>query len=215
MNNLFLPEIDLSGPPEFNMHTAQYWSLKNRASQKYLHVLDVFDQKECAEIIKIGKSFRLAESNTFSQAGFSETRKSKNSWIPPSELSNWIYEKIQIVVFEINKHYEYDLHSMEPLQFTEYDDNYKGHYSAHVDAPINETSPNTHRKLSFSIQLTNENNYEGGDLLMYTDSKSPQAAIRQQGTINFFPSFVLHEVTPVTKGTRYCLVGWVAGPKFK
>jgi len=31
----------------------------------------------------------------------------------------------------------------------------------------------------------------------------------------FFPSYTLHEVTPVTKGTRYTLVGWVHGPAFK
>jgi PKHD-type hydroxylase len=33
--------------------------------------------------------------------------------------------------------------------------------------------------------------------------------------MTLFPSFVLHRVTPVTKGTRYSLVAWVSGPPFK
>ena len=79
------------------------------------------------------------------------------------------------------------------------------------DAP---SIPNMHRKLSFSIQLTNPDLYEGGDLNIYKE-KTPIQASRALGTINFFPSYVLHRVTPVTKGYRNCLVGWVSGPKFK
>ena len=30
-----------------------------------------------------------------------------------------------------------------------------------------------------------------------------------------FPSYVLHEVTPVTKGERYSLVAWLTGKPFK
>jgi predicted 2-oxoglutarate/Fe(II)-dependent dioxygenase YbiX len=30
-----------------------------------------------------------------------------------------------------------------------------------------------------------------------------------------FPSYVLHEVTPVTKGERNSLVAWISGDNFK
>ena len=30
-----------------------------------------------------------------------------------------------------------------------------------------------------------------------------------------FPSTMLHEVTPVTRGVRRSLVGWVLGPRLK
>jgi PKHD-type hydroxylase len=30
-----------------------------------------------------------------------------------------------------------------------------------------------------------------------------------------FPSYVLHRVKPVTKGTRNSLVAWISGPEFK
>jgi PKHD-type hydroxylase len=215
MKNLFLPEVNLSEVPDFKMPRAAYWSLKNTQTGAYRYILNLFSDSECNEIIKIGKSFYVEESKTFGSKGFNDARKSMNSWLPPCELTVWIFEKIQNAIFEVNKHYEYDLHSIENLQFTEYNENFNGYYDAHVDKFENEMSPNTHRKLSFSVQLTNEKNYEGGNLLIYSDSKMPLEATKQQGSINFFPSFTLHEVTPVTKGTRYSLVSWISGPKFK
>ena len=35
--------------------------------------------------------------------------------------------------------------------------------------------------------------------------------IRPKGSIIVFPSFLYHQVTPITKGTRYSLVMWVLG----
>jgi PKHD-type hydroxylase len=70
------------------------------------------------------------------------------------------------------------------------------------------------RKLSFSVMLTDPEEYEGGELLLKIDS-FPITPPNKKGTVIFFPSYVLHEVTPVTKGTRKTLVGWVLGPKFR
>jgi predicted 2-oxoglutarate/Fe(II)-dependent dioxygenase YbiX len=41
------------------------------------------------------------------------------------------------------------------------------------------------------------------------------AEIRPRGSIIVFPSHVYHQVTPVTKGTRYSLVAWNLGYPFK
>lgn len=214
MKNLFLPEVDLSQPPEFNMKTYGWWSLKNESLGEYTYAERFFSASECKEIIKLGKSFARNESQTADKRGFSEVRKSINSWIPPCELSTWLYEKIHHAIVDANAQFEFDLHSLENLQFTEYDANYKGNYIKHIDKFPSATSPNTHRKLSFSIQLSDPGKYEGGDLLIFNQHQ-PTFAVKTQGTINFFPSYTLHEVTPVTKGKRYCLVGWCSGPKFK
>ena len=42
-----------------------------------------------------------------------------------------------------------------------------------------------------------------------------QQNAREQGSIIIFPSFVYHQVTPVTRGLRQSLVGWIAGPTFR
>lgn len=217
MSNLFLPEINFDEVPNLNMARAGYWSFNNVSTIEY-RFIQAFSPDECLQIIKLGNIFHSDQSKTGADTseakGFSEIRKSMNSWIPPCEISHPLYVKLQQIILEINKHYEFDIHSMENLQFTEYSDRYQGNYTKHIDKFPNEAQPNNHRKLSFSIQLSDPSTYEGGELLIH-NSEHPIVANKQLGCINFFPSYVMHEVTPVTKGTRYSLVGWISGPKFK
>jgi predicted 2-oxoglutarate/Fe(II)-dependent dioxygenase YbiX len=56
--------------------------------------------------------------------------------------------------------------------------------------------------------------YEGGDLeLMY--GNQPQTMDKARGAFIAFPSFLLHRVTPVTRGTRWSLVAWILGPRWR
>lgn len=215
MKNLFLPEVDLSLPPQFNHAVYNYWSIKNEYVSDYAYIEEAFTPDEIFEVLKICRSFPINESKTADGRSFSEVRKSYNSWIPPCELTTKIYEKIQDLVLKANKlFFNYDLNSIENLQYTEYESSYEGYYDYHVDKGVRPSSPDSHRKLSFSVQLTEESEYEGGELKIYT-GKDPILAKKKIGTINFFPSYALHKVTPVTKGIRCCLVGWVSGPKFR
>ncbi len=77
------------------------------------------------------------------------------------------------------------------------------------------------RKLSVTINLNQPGEYEGGNLKF---DFGPHAQgnrfhecteIRPQGSIIVFPSFTYHQVTPVTRGTRYSLVLWSLGQPFK
>ena len=70
------------------------------------------------------------------------------------------------------------------------------------------------RKLSISVQLSRPEDYDGGDLeLLFTSS--PYKAARERGKFIVFPSFCLHRVTPVTRGTRWSLVAWVLGTRWR
>jgi PKHD-type hydroxylase len=64
------------------------------------------------------------------------------------------------------------------------------------------------------LQLSDPDTYEGGNLLMHIDDPG-QKIEKKQGKLVLFPSYVLHEVTPVTKGERYSLVAWLTGKPFK
>lgn len=216
MDNLHFADLDLSKVPDFNNMTQySYWSLKNTSLEDHYYIKNIFNEKECSEIIKLGNAFKKDESKTGDGVGFSDIRKSMNSWIPPCELTYWIYERVQSATEAVNKFYEYDLNFMEQLQFTEYSNEYSGYYDKHVDKFQKESFPGNTRKLSFSVQLSNPDSYEGGDLILYNGGKEPLKVQKDKGIINFFPSHVLHEVTPVTKGFRYSLVSWVSGPKFR
>ena len=71
------------------------------------------------------------------------------------------------------------------------------------------------RKISLSIPLTDRAAYEGGDLEINNNGVQIKAT-DEQGSITFFPSYLYHRVTPVTKGERWVIVVWVHGPdRFK
>jgi len=96
------------------------------------------------------------------------------------------------------------------------------HFTWHVDNGLAD-APMGSRKLSFTFQLSDGEDYDGGDLELATyaqaylgeGSGAARAALRERGTLIVFPAFMLHRVTPVTRGTRYALVGWVHGPAFR
>ena len=77
------------------------------------------------------------------------------------------------------------------------------------------------RKLSLTINLNLPGEYEGGNLKFdfgphSTGNRYHECTeIRPQGSIIIFPSYIYHQVTPVTKGTRYSLVLWTLGKPFK
>jgi PKHD-type hydroxylase len=85
-----------------------------------------------------------------------------------------------------------------------------GKYGRHIDS-----APGTLiRKLSFTVQLSEPEDYKGGDLCLYLGDKA-EVMKKEQGFVALFPSYVLHEVKPVTQGTRYSLVSWITGKPFK
>ena len=77
------------------------------------------------------------------------------------------------------------------------------------------------RKLSLTINLNLPGEYEGGNLKFdfgphSTGNRYHECTeIRPQGSIIVFPSYIYHQVTPVTKGTRYSLVLWTLGKPFQ
>jgi PKHD-type hydroxylase len=116
--------------------------------------------------------------------------------------------------------YGFELTGYASMQYTEYGaDN--GHYGWHMDLcmdkdclPAEMIEP---RKLSLSLLLSEQGvDYEGGDFQfnMGTEAGCRTAECRK-GCIVAFPSWMIHQVTPVTKGVRKSLVIWVVGPKYK
>ena len=87
----------------------------------------------------------------------------------------------------------------------------KSHYDWHVDMGRSYAAS---RKLGFTIQLSNSSDYDGGNLEFHNVEADPQS-MRKKGTMAIFPTYWLHRVTPVTRGTRDAVVGWVHGPSYR
>lgn len=138
----------------------------------------------------------------------SQTRSSGVKYLLQNEATNWLYGKIGNEVIEMNRQgYRFDLTGFEAFQVATYNEG--DHYDWHIDLGEGDNST---RKLAISVQLSDENDYEGGDLDFM---KLETPSIRSQGSIIFFPSFMYHRVLPVTRGCRKSLVAWVHGNAFR
>lgn len=170
-------------------------------------------KEECDYIIEYGTEIVSAEKAKVGQNQLDETiRKTEISWMHPCSETTWLYKRLTDVICGLNNDYfKFDLIGFkEPLQFSKYSEGY-GHYKPHVDLINNNIYQ---RKLSFSVNLVDERDYDGGDLEMHLGD-DPQILPRDLGMLKVFPSYSLHAVTPVTRGCRYTLVGWMRGENFK
>lgn len=200
-------------PPLFD------WHLNTQIVERWCFINDVFSSLECDRIIEQANQEDLVQRNrggiegTLDNETVKKIRRTNVAWIIANKDENkWIFERLTGAINQINKQfYNFDLDKIENLQFSEYREDEKGFYGKHIDMLMNSFNV---RKLSVSVQLTDENSYEGGDLLMHTGS-TPYKTTRKKGSVIAFPSYTLHEVTPVTKGTRHSLVAWAVGPMFK
>lgn len=125
----------------------------------------------------------------------------------------WLFDDMWKMALEANDHwFGFHLSKLDFMQLAEYDSAYEGEYKKHHDVFwINGT--NYHRKLTAVVQLSDPNDYEGGDLILYNQNQRIDAnEIRKQGTVIFFPSFIEHQAEKVTKGKRYSLAAWMDGP---
>lgn len=194
-----IPGPDVAGKEEFYA----YW--ENAFSQDQLQSLIVMGNKQ-AELN--GKTAVIGDGSV------SNIRKSKIAWFSCNEETSWLYDKLGFIARQINAQYfQFDLYGfVEDVQYTIYDSNDQGHYDWHVDKGYsNGVAP---RKLSMVLQLSDPTEYEGGDLELQGGNGS-QTVAKTQGLVHIFPSWVLHRVTPVTRGSRRTIVVWLAGPKFR
>tara|TARA_B100001250_G_scaffold174802_1_gene150347 strand:- start:254 stop:856 length:603 start_codon:yes stop_codon:yes gene_type:complete len=177
-----------------------------------------FTSDECDKIIQLGESLTAIDSTVQSSKGHNTgayndgIRKSKNSWIKCTNDTEWLYDRIGKISRTLNgMHWRFDITGFnEDLQYTRYNDD-SSYYGWHIDGQVK--SDNPPRKLSMTIQLSDPSEYEGGDFQI--NGSQLHTLPKQKGLSILFPSYTLHQVTPVTKGIRRSLVVWLCGPAFR
>lgn len=181
-------------------------------TENYAWAKEVFTDEEIQKIIDIGLAEQTKKAEISNKKTINEDiRKAEVSWIFPNEKTEWLFRKLTDLITSANaRFFNFHLIGMfEGLQFTIYKDG-GDKYEPHLDKVYAKTA----RKLSFVLQLSDPEDYEGGELKLYTGHE-PVTVEKEKGLLCSFPSYTLHGVTPVTKGTRYSLVIWVHGPPFR
>lgn len=138
-------------------------------------------------------------------------RISTVKWLNDHEIADIIW-KYAIPANE--QTFNFDISKIFDIQLSEYTHTNKssGFYDWHMDTYWG-ADTEFDRKLSVVVQLSDPNEYEGGELML--KETSIPANFKKRGSVIVFPSYLEHCVTPVTKGTRYSLVSWVCGPRWR
>lgn len=191
------------------MNLADYFIQENTRACNIVQGI-IFSKQDCQNIIEYCKFYK-EEGASVADFKDNAVRKSLITWIPKNEQTEVIFNLIRKnAQLANNENWKLDLTGFtEPIQFTRYLSD-GSHYGWHMDTGNGRTSL---RKLSVVIQLSDPNEYEGGDLQIQTEGRI--TADRLQGNMVIFPSYMQHRVTPVTKGERYSLVIWISGPPLR
>ena len=163
-----------------------------------------------------------------------DKRNSKNAWVP---TTHWLGGLMWYYFNKANKeffHYDLECIDGEAMQYTQYQlDQY---YDWHQDEGIASFykpqasgsrgderivqdfinySAERVRKLSCSLQLSHEDDYEGGGTQVRDVDNSMITIPKGRGSLFFFDSRMQHRAMTVTKGLRKSLIIWAVGPRWK
>ena len=211
---------------------------------------EYFTPQEVNQIHAIASKYELEESmigqkqkdpdDRTDKGGYTDDRirQSKNIWLKqymmPNEIEQKLVDGINMANMEAGWNLQWDW--PEPHQYTTYEHRPDApvtgdFYTWHVDSsdkPVGERGGV--RKLSSTVQLSDPEDYEGGDFdyIEYQGvfdrldtydtridignyKKSIPFSAKTKGTLIVFPSDTYHQVTPVTRGVRKSLVSWFHG----
>ena len=178
----------------------------------YYYFTSAFTPNEIIKIREIGERLPKNKAEVGGEnSAVSDYRISDVAWMEENMETRWLYDKITEYAKTANKEmWNFDIWGYhDQLQYTTYYGD-GGHYDWHADL-----GPGiSNRKLSVVLQLSEPGEYEGGELQMNVGS-TILSVPRQLGLICFFPSFVLHRVTPLTSGVRKSLVTWLCGANLR
>lgn len=191
----------------------------------YMFYEGVVSPEICESIIKRfdKEQFSSGQVGYGGQGGRVDTniRDTAIQWAPKNDLVECILTRF---IMQANQEalWNFDITEPEQVQIGRYKENqfYKQHIDCYIKGGDIIATGNgggivipmlSQRKISASLLLNDESDYEGGDLMILNET----VKAKKQGTIIVFPSFMAHHVTPVTRGVRYSAVCWMAGPKWK
>lgn len=174
-----------------------------------------FSPNECRSIINRSANLPVIQANQGLNGENPDLsyRRTKVKWMHEDIYCD-VFERMWKLTTQVNRDFfGFHIDNLEYMQLGEYHARDRGEYKRHHDVFwLNGTEK--HRKLSVVLQLTDPKTYEGGRLTLAVQNEQPQDYF-EQGTVIWFPSFIEHWVTPVTKGVRNSVVCWFEGPDWR
>ena len=173
-----------------------------------------FSASECERIIAAITAAPSKDAMLVGQTKDQSVRSAKLVWVDDVDGLGWVMDRLIEIVRKSNvDQFDFDLREFaESPQVASYKASDGGHFAWHSD--IGHGPAAGKRKLTLVLQLSNPDTYAGGDLEI-RPSATILLANRAQGSVSVFPSFALHQVTPIMRGIRRSLTVWAHGPPFR
>jgi PKHD-type hydroxylase len=165
---------------------------------------EALSEKECKDILKL-----IGDTVTLGSDAFEY--KFKGSVLPYTDETASVYGRL----YDLAKVANDEVFFFEPLDMVEnimYCEFNEGDFIKwHTDMGAEE--PQVGRKLGIVVNLSDSDDYRGGDLQFNTGHLID--CPRSMGTVIMYPGFLLQQTTPITKGTRKILIAWFGGANLK
>lgn len=186
----------------------------------------LFTEEECKKIIEMGRTWERVDAQIQTKSPEAESEKNddyRNCKMhgPPVDNTKswlWIGEKISAAIYNFNakEGWKFNLIGMaERPMLMEYEQggpiHAGGKYDWHIDLGPSRLAST--RKLGFTLFLNDD--YDGGEFQIKSGRENYIPPQQETGNLLFFPSYLVHRVTLVTRGTRSVIVGWVHGNSFQ
>ena len=177
-------------------------------------VPDAFSKGDCDRIVAAIANTPSKDALLVGHNRDHKLRKAELVWMDDVEELDWVMTRLIELVSHSNKRqFNFDVREFaESPQVAIYDASKGGNFAWHSDNGNGRVAGK--RKLTLVLQLTDPGTYDGGDLEI-RPSAHIQLASRAQGSVTVFPSFALHQVTPIKRGIRHSLTVWAHGPPFR
>lgn len=133
--------------------------------------------------------------------------RSSKVFFPDSIEAKKTYNILQSLIISeyIGIGFNFDFSNVASFQYAQY--NVGGKFTWHHDV-IKDPNYPVFRSFTFSCNISDPEEYQGGELLIMHDKKTLQLD-KRQGAFIVFPSFLPHCVTTVTEGRREAMVTWI------
>lgn len=187
---------------------------------EWCYYKEYFTPDVCDKILELGLKLPVqdAKMGVDGSVDINNHRKSKIRFIQKDDTNfTFVFDALWKMAIQANDDwFGFHISRITYIQLAEYDESYQGEYKRHNDVFWINNDPYYHRKLTAVVQLSDPTQYDGGNLELFGVNEEPnKEEIRARGTTFFLPSFIDHQATMVTKGTRYSLAAWFDGPKWK
>ncbi len=181
-------ELELTAPSHLRVETRPPLQVARRA----------LTAAQCDQLLRYSKSNRRYYRSTAGGA-----RDAEIFYLYPNDL-DWVFPLVLDVALANNIWHLEIAGIAHPMRIQRYSSG--GFSDPHTDFDYESPDPS---KITAIIPLVRRRSWSGGRLLIGNSARSPTAL--EQGDCVLFPSFSMHSVTPVRRGTRVVLSAWLSG----